>query len=131
MRQDDYFLNQIDILGRILGQAIAELLQLNSTNNILQIDTINEAFKSGLDLDLDEIKTIPDDDFLDLLLKNPKINLDNLEKLAETLRLLSIKSNFDFDKRALNLYLYVEEKSTTYSSDRISKIKLLKEQNGL
>jgi len=131
MRQDDYFLNQIDILGRILGKAIAELLQLNSTNNILQIDTINEAFKSGLDLDLDEIKTIPDDDFLDLLLKNPKINLDNLEKLAETLRLLSIKSNFDFDKRALNLYLYVEEKSTTYSSDRISKIKLLKEQNGL
>jgi hypothetical protein len=131
MRQDDFFLNQIDILGRILGQAIAELLQLNSTNNILQIDAINEAFKSGLDFDLNEIKTIPEDDFLDLLLKNPKINLDNLEKLAETLRLLSNKSNFDFDKIALNLYLYVEEKSTTYSSDRISKIKLLKEQNGL
>ncbi|MCE2744134.1 MAG: hypothetical protein LW701_11315, partial [Fluviicola sp.] len=75
--------------------------------------------------------TIPDEDFLDSLLKNPKINLDNLEKLAETLRLISIKSNFEFNKKALNLYLYVEEKSTTYSSVRISKIKLLKEQNGL
>jgi hypothetical protein len=131
MRQDDYFLNQIDILGRILGKVIADLLQLNSPDNILQIDSINEAVKNGIDLELEEIKTIPDEDFLDSLLKNPKINLDNLEKLAETLRLLSIKSNFEFNKKALNLYLYVEEKSTTYSSVRISKIKLLKEQNGL
>ena len=131
MRQDDYFLNQIDILGRILSKVIADLLQLNSPDNILQIDSINEAVKNGLDLDLEDIKTIPDEDFLDSLLKNPKINLDNLEKLAETLRLLSIKSNFEFDKKSLNLYIYLEEKSTTYSSIRISKIKLLKEQNGL
>ena len=58
MRQDDYFLNQIDILGRILGKVIADLLQLNSPDNILQIDSINEAVKNGLDLDLEDIKTM-------------------------------------------------------------------------
>jgi hypothetical protein len=126
MRQDDYFLNQIDILGRILGQAIADLLQLNSTNNILQIDAINEAFKSGLDLDLDEIKSIPDDEFLNLLLKNPKINLDNLEKLAETLRLIGLKSELNYDKKALIIYQHIQKISTTYSSERILRINQLK-----
>ncbi|MBI1837069.1 MAG: hypothetical protein HYR91_07360 [Flavobacteriia bacterium] len=129
MKQDDYFLNQIDILGRILGKVIADLLQLNSPDNILQIDFINEAFKNGLDFNLDEIKVIPDEDFLNLLLKNPKINLDNLEKLAETLRLISLKSETELTKKALLLYLYVNQHSTTYSADRILKLNSLNTKN--
>ena len=36
MKQDDYFLNQIDILGRLLGKIIADLLQLISKGKIME-----------------------------------------------------------------------------------------------
>lgn len=125
MKQDDYFLNQIDILGRILGKIVADLLQLNSPDNVLEIEAIKEEFQNGLNLDLNELQFVSDEDFLETLLKNPKINLDNLEKLAESFQLISIKSDINLNSKALSILKYIESVSNTYSAERLAKIKRL------
>ena len=41
MKQDDYFLKQIDILGRILGKIVSDLLKLKSKGEIMEsVETI-------------------------------------------------------------------------------------------
>ena len=56
MKQDDYFLKQIDILGRILGKIVSDLLKRKSKGEIMEsIEITSQALKSELDLNLNEI----------------------------------------------------------------------------
>ena len=56
MKQDDCFLKQIDILGRILGKIVSDLLKLKSKGEIMEsIEITSQALKSELDLNLNEI----------------------------------------------------------------------------
>ncbi len=81
MKQDDYFLNQIDILGRVLGKIIADLLQLKSKGQVMEgIEVASEALKSELDLDINDLLLLPIEKLIAVLQNKNKLNLDHLAK---------------------------------------------------
>jgi len=75
MRQDDYFLKQIDILGRILGRVLSDLLKLKSKGEIMDcIEITTKSLKNELDLNLNEILILNSDAFIKFLLEEKKFN---------------------------------------------------------
>jgi hypothetical protein len=59
LRKGDYFLNQIDILGRVLGKIFSDLLGLKTKDQVLEIESVSEMFINELDFDSTELMTIP------------------------------------------------------------------------
>ncbi len=56
MKQDDYFLKQIDILGQILGRILSDLLKLKNKGERKDIIEItNHELKKELEINLNEI----------------------------------------------------------------------------
>lgn len=131
MKQDDYFLKQIDILGRVLGKIITDLLQLKSKGQIMDgIEVTSEALKSELDLDINDLLLIPTEKLIDVLQKKNKLNLDHFEKLAEILLLIGDEhkdeKKVQFLQRSLILFNFINNNSSTFSMDRMSKIERIK-----
>ena len=127
MKQDDYFLKQIDILGRILGKIVSDLLKLKSKGEIMEgIETITLALKNELDLNLNEIIFLNSKDVLNFLQEEMKFNNDNLEKLADILYILGDNSNSENKipllEKSLVIYEHLNKNSTTYFPERIKKI---------
>jgi hypothetical protein len=127
MKQDDYFLKQIDLLGRILGKIVSDLLKLKSKGEIMEsIESITLALKNELDLNLNEILLLDNEDFLKFLQEEKKLNNENLEKLAEILYLMG--DNNPTEKRtpllekSLLIFEQLNKNSTTYYPERIKKI---------
>lgn len=131
MKQDDYFLKQIDILGRILGKILADLLNLKSQGEVVEIMEItSQSLKSELDLDLNELLNISNSDLIKFLQEDKKFNNGHLEKIAEILFELGsvINSNFKINvlEKSLTLFDYLNHTSLTYSLDRITKMEKIR-----
>jgi hypothetical protein len=131
MKQDDYFLKQIDIFGRILGKILADLLNLKSQGEVIEIMEItSQSLKSELDLDLNELLNISNIDLIKFLQEDKKFNNDHLEKIAEILFELGsvINNNIKINvlEKSLTLFDYLNHTSLTYSLDRITKIKKIR-----
>jgi hypothetical protein len=131
MKQDDYFLKQIDIFGRILGKILADLLNLKSQGEVIEIMEItSQSLKSELDLDLNELLNISNIDLIKFLQEDKKFNNDHLEKIAEILFELGsvINNNIKINvlEKCLTLFDYLNHTSLTYSLDRITKIKKIR-----
>ena len=127
MKQDDYFLKQIDILGRILGKIVSDLLKLKSKGEIMEsVETITLALKNELDLNLNEIILLNKEVFLKFLQEERKFNNENLEKLADILYLLGDNSTSEnripILEKSLIIYEHLNKNSTTYFPERIKKI---------
>jgi hypothetical protein len=131
MKQDDYFLKQIDILGRILGKILADLLNLKSQGEVVKIIEItSQSLKSELDLDLNELLNISNIDFIKFLQEDKKFNKGHLEKIAEILFELGSVINSDFKinvlEKSLALFDYLNHTSLTYSLERITKMEKIR-----
>ena len=131
MKQDDYFLKQIDILGRILGKILTDLLNLKNQGEVVEIIEItSQSLKSELDLDLNELLNISNSDLIKFLQEDKKFNNGNLEKIAEILfELLSmINSNVKIKvlEKSLTLFDYLNHTSLTYSPARITKMEKIR-----
>jgi hypothetical protein len=131
MIQDDYFLKQIDILGRTLGKILANLLNLKSQGEIIEVIEITaQSLKSELDLDLNELLNISNTNLIKFLQDDKKFNSDHLEKIAEILFELGSVVNNDIKinvlEKSLTIYDYLNNKSLTYSHDRIRKVEKIR-----
>jgi hypothetical protein len=131
MIQDDYFLKQIDILGRTLGKILANLLNLKSQGEIIEVIEITaQSLKSELDLDLNELLNISNNNLIKFLQDHKKFNPDHLEKIAEILFELGSLINNDIKinilEKSLTIYDYLNHKSLTYSHDRIRKVEKIR-----
>ena len=131
MIQDDYFLKQIDILGRTLGKILANLLNLKSQGEIIEVIEITaQSLKSELDLDLNELLNISNNNLIKFLQDHKKFNADHLEKIAEILFELGSLINNDIKinvlEKSLTIYDYLNHKSLTYSYDRIRKVEKIR-----
>ena len=127
MIQDDYFLKQIDILGRTLGKILANLLNLKSQGEIIEVIEITaQSLKSELDLNLNELLNTSNTNLIKFLQDDKKFNSDHLEKIAEILFELGSVVNNDIKinvlEKSLTIYDYLNHKSLTYSHDRLMKI---------
>lgn len=127
MKQDDYFLKQIDILGRILGEIVNSLLKLKNKGGIMEsIEITTQALKNKLDINLNDILILDNKEFLNFLQEGKKFNNGHLEKLAEILFILGYdhisENSINILEKSLTIYEYLNRNSTTYSSERITKM---------
>lgn len=136
MEQEDYIKKQIDRLGQVLGKILADLLGFKNQADILSgIESVNQVFKSELDLDLEEFITVSPEKFMNTLLETKKFSEENLEKLSTIFFLLAIESNKGNaeNKRVKCLYEkslcileHIDRISSCYSIERNSKIEDIK-----
>lgn len=130
MPQEDYLKREIDKLGKVLAKVLADLLKLKSANKAADgIESVNEVFKTELDITINALLDIPETEFLPFLLLNRKLNNNQLELLADILTEAADDSENEkallIYKRSLLIYAYVTENETDYSVNRHYKIESL------
>ncbi len=136
MEQEDYIKKQIDRLGQVLGKILANLLGFKNQADILSgIESVNQAFKSELDLDLEELITVSPEKFMNTLLETKKFSEENLEKLSNIFLHLAketdqgnlenerVKSLYE---KSLCILEHIDRVSSCYSVERNSKIEDIK-----
>jgi hypothetical protein len=136
MQQEDWLIRQINQLGRVLGKILADLLGLKTQGQIGEgIEAAKQALKNELDLNIDDLISIPTEQFIKTLQVGKKLSDDDFDKLADIFLLIAEeldKSGADDDKKeklyekALTIYEYVDKTGSTYSFDRHSKIEKIK-----
>ena len=127
MKQDDYFLKQIDILGRILGEIVSDLLKLKNKGEIMEsIEITTQALKNELDLNLNDILLLQNEKIVEFLQEEKKFDNGHLDKLAEILFILGYdhvsENRINILEKSLTIYEYLNKNSTTYSPERITRI---------
>lgn len=84
MGQEDYLKRQFDQLGRALGRILANLLALKAERDASEaFEITNHALKKELDMDIDQLLSIPHDQFIDLFRDQEGVNNKHLEKLGD------------------------------------------------
>ncbi len=131
MRQDDYFLRQIDILGRILGKILTDLLKKKGTGEIMDsVEVTAQALKSELDIDLNSLLLVNNENLVEFLKTEKKFGDQHLEKMAELFFILGQDLKNEkallFLQKSVTIYEYLNKTSSTYSLDRIHKIDKIK-----
>ena len=131
MRQDDYFLRQIDILGRILGKILTDLLKKKGTGEIMDsVEVTAQALKSELDIDLNSLLLVNNENLVEFLKTEKKFGEQHLEKMAELFFIVgqdlkNEKAHLVLEK-SVTIYEYLNKTSSTYSLDRMHKIDKIK-----
>ncbi len=128
---EDFLERQISQMARILGRILTNLIGLKKRGQFNEgIEITNQALKSELDFDIDELLAVPNDQLIRFLLEEKRLGCRNIEKLTEILSLLAEdapkgKKERIYEK-CLILYEHIEETETTFSFDRRSQIERIK-----
>lgn len=126
MGVEDYFMRQVNQLGKVLGKIIMELLKLKTIGSPDQsIGYINQQLTTALKIDLDTIIEIPIDHFIETFEKDYGADYSNFEDLAELLYHVAYLFDGQNDKekskaifqRALLLYNYLLQSGKTFSME--------------
>ncbi len=134
MPQEDYLKKQIDQLGRVHGEILADMIGLKSKGRIFAgKEDFDQILKEVLDIaDLTEI---PADVFIATLISCNKFNYDNFEKIADILFLIAEEAEqgdkwnskrIKLLERSLMIYEYLDKSSMTYSLERHLKMEKIK-----
>ena len=68
MEERDYLKRQIDVLGRILGKLLSDLLEKKGNGEIVGgIELTNQILNEELNLTIEKITEIPEEDFVNFL----------------------------------------------------------------
>ena len=130
MKQDDYLLNQIDLLGKVLAKIIAQLLKRKTNNEIFEVSEVTiQISEKEAPITIVELLELSNDKLIEFLISH-QFQLNHFEKMGELFHLLSNESTHRFNclNKSLTLYNYVHTHSTTYSSERINRIRKIEEE---
>ena len=127
MRQDDYYLKQIDLLGKILGKIVSDILKTNSTDDVMEgFEAAAQALKNEVGINLNDLLNKNNDEIVTFLQQDKKLNNNHLEKLAEILFELGKEHHSEYKKnlveKSLTIYSFVNNNSSTYSIERVNKM---------
>ena len=132
MEERDYLKRQIDVLGRILGKLLSDLLEKKGNGEIVGgIELTNQILNEELNLTIEKITEIPEEDFVNFLETEKKFTNENLEQLAEIM-IVNIESGIDeitklkLYNKSLILLEHIEKNDKTYSFERHLKIEKIK-----
>jgi predicted hydrocarbon binding protein len=131
MPKEDMLIRQINQLGFVLKRMI-EMLTGGSDSGIDLSETMTAVevkVKEELDFDIKTILGIPSENIVEFLLKNQSFNPENLELFAIFLESLANRIDADktnFYEKALQVYLYIDKKTATFSFERSTKIGMIK-----
>jgi hypothetical protein len=130
MPREDLLLKQISQLGFVLKRMIEMLTSSKSGAELTETMTAVEVkLKEELGFDINTIREVPPENIVEFLLENPNFNPENLELFAVFLEELANKNDADktgFYEKALQIYLYINQKTATFSIERNAKIELIK-----
>ncbi|MEL6626723.1 MAG: hypothetical protein AAFS00_02150 [Bacteroidota bacterium] len=137
MEQRDYLKDQIEQLGRVLGNMLAEFLRLKTAGQLYQgIAVSNEQLKEELDLDIPTILAL-DSDSLHTYLSDRKLTPDHMEILSKYLEetgLAMMEETPEEGKaylhQALAMMDMIDETTKTFSFERMHRRAKIKEMLG-
>ena len=131
MEEKDYFKRQIDLIGKVLGKLLADLIGTKNSNGLTGgIDITNQVLKDKLDLDIDFLIAIPKDKIIDFLKIEKGLSDENLELIAEIL-IVNLRNSgnkmeeinrINLYEKCLKIYEHIEKFDKTYSFERNTKI---------
>ena len=125
MIRRDFLLQQIEEMGRVLGQILLNMMGLKN-NALVSRHVIEEArqtLQDEADLNIDQLLEVPTDKFIQALQKNKAMNDANLDRFAAILFHIA-ENTEDKDKatclyeRSLIIYNYLDQSGEIYSFDR-------------
>ena len=130
MQQKDFLLREIEKIGTLLRYLMGKLIPSSSIENTEEtIQLINRELVENSDFNINEILSFSIKDFDEIFTQSKGYSFENIELLADLLYTIGnnqVTINIDHLKKALELYEYINEKSKTYSFERISKIEEIK-----
>jgi hypothetical protein len=75
MVRRDYLQKQIDLLGRVLGKVLTDLLGLKNVGEIIEgIDSTYVALKNELNIDIEDLIELSNEEFIQKLQTENKLN---------------------------------------------------------
>ena len=132
MEKRDLVLRMIQQTAQLL-RAVFNSLPIDDFETEQQVQDFTSSLKENLHLDLDKFILLTDEEALTSLLTIEGMNIENIESLADILRLLALKTQDSLNKKsallnskALLLFQYVSDTSKTYDWGRENKIITLK-----
>ena len=130
MKQDDYLLNQIDLLGKVLAKIIEQLLKRKTNNEIFEVSEVTiQISEKEAPITIVELLELSNDKLIEFLIRH-QFQLNHFEKMGELFHLLSNESIHRLNclNKSLTLYNYVHKHSTTYSTERVNRIRKIEEE---
>ena len=129
MASRDYLIRQIEEMGLFLAILLRRILKMKEENQQEQMDSVvREALVQEFKLDIDQLVVLENNDFLEVI-KTKLTSDDQLEKLADILRLLGSENQQTFSptkanylRKSLFLFVHLQETSTVFSYERRVKI---------
>lgn len=124
MQQRDFIKDEIEKLGRVLGQVVAELIGTSSNDFSESRRSADHVLRAELDMDLEALLQLDLEQLAERLLevKWPESSLDQLAMIftelakRETLQ----TKRLELFHRALDLYHLAGKRSKSYSFERAS-----------
>jgi hypothetical protein len=134
MASRDYLIRQFEEMGIFLATLLRRVLKMKDEKQQAGIESVvRESLLQETKLDIDQVIVLDEREFLDVV-KEHFTSEDQLEKLADILNVLGqgVEHAFSMTKanyilKSVFLYKYLQEKSTSYSFERRTKILELEE----
>lgn len=130
MKQDDYLLNQIDLMGKVLAKIIALILKKRNDLEIFELSEFSIPIgEKQLPVYIEKLLKSSDNELIELLEKN-NVPITNFEKLGDLFYLISNKLNQRLNclQKSKLLFSYVHTHSKTYSIERVHRIRKIEEE---
>jgi hypothetical protein len=90
MQEEDWIIRQINQLGRVLGIILADLIGLKNQGQMGEgIEAAEQALKNELNLNIDDLTSIPAEKFIKTLQEGNKLSDENFDKLADIFFLIA------------------------------------------
>jgi hypothetical protein len=133
MYQKDYILR----MAEMLGEMIAAIFGLVKKGDYKQAEErLGRIYYDMLKQDASYFRSLPELELTDKLLKKHNFNNSHLEILAElfnaeaelALSQGNRKGSLEFSVKALIIFEFIDKELKTYSSDRINKMKAIRER---
>ena len=135
MASRDYLIRQFEEMGIFLATLLRRILKMKDDGSQQEVifAVVRESLLKEANLDIDQVIILDEYEFLDLI-KEHFTSDDQLEKLADILKVMGqeVEHSFSMTKanyilKSVFLYKYLQEKSTSYSYERRTKILELEE----